>query len=174
MGGADGFKQNLGRVRVVRGSQNWGMARNISLFSPRISDAQNTSIGFSEWTVVHELAHAWDFAHGTRLSLGLKNYVGAHRVLRKQTTEHGGEYRYDPGVWPPPAGIDLAFNRFEDFAESVAAFVYPELAQQLASARHLSYSMYNYRNYYETPRAEYVAGLLGKEVERQALAWIYR
>jgi hypothetical protein len=39
---------------------------------------------------------------------------------------------YDPGTWPPPAGIDMGFNAKEDFAESVTAFVYPGKAKQAA------------------------------------------
>ena len=90
------------------------------------------------------------------------------RVLRP-----GIHYRYDPGMWPPPAGIDMNFNALEDFAESVTAFVYPGEAKGKAEIRRVTYLEYGYTNYYQTPRARYIAKLLGRTTECRLWAEIW-
>jgi hypothetical protein len=111
--------------------------------SHRVSlSAKNT---FTAWTVVHELAHAWDGNHGWRLSVALEKYTGGFTspllsFLKKILG------RSDSGVWnqedkpgrrgrlpgcnaagyfygDKPSGSNWAFNRKEDFAESVAMYI---------------------------------------------------
>ena len=59
----------------------------------------------------------------------------------------------------PPKGADERFNRFEDFAESVATFVYPVEARVFIQRRFPPdrFPDFQYENYYQTQRALYVA-----------------
>ena len=65
-------------------------------------------------------------------------------------------YWYDPGDGPPPCGIDSLFDRKEDFAESVTAYVYPGEAQRRAEKMNYPYTdanrNYSYSNFMDTPR----------------------
>lgn len=97
-----------------------------------------------KWGVVHELAHTWDAANGMRLSQGLEDFTGG-------STTWWGEYKHG-GL--PPKGADQYFNRKEDFAESVTAFVYPGKAQSEANKKDVEF---HYENYYRNQRALYVA-----------------
>ena len=74
---------------------------------------------------------------------------------------------YNPGNGPPPCGIDANFNAKEDFAEAVAAYVYPEIAKIEASRRNNGYWSYsnldrgwNYSSYLDTPRGQYIHALM--------------
>ena len=103
------------------------------------------SINFDAWTVVHELGHAWDANHDWNLSKGLEQHTGGF------TLGHLGKALMPGWLWDacdadskkpgcnkagyfyggiPPKGSDANFNRKEDFAESVAAYVFPDEAQQ--------------------------------------------
>jgi hypothetical protein len=176
MGGANTFISNIGGVNVEQGYLL--MARGKTMrHRIRFTDSP-TSI--DEWTVVHELAHAWDANFSWRLSKELKEYVGGKWLLFPKTLPGGIRYRYDPGEWPPPAGIDTNFNAREDFAESVTAFIYPEEAQEKAErppdetgGGGIPYRRYGYINYYQTPRAQYIAKLLGRSRERRLWAEIW-
>ena len=158
MRGADKFRQNHGRVIMQRRHMKHGglgEAHSVIL----------TAGYFTKWTVVHELSHAWDGANSWRLSRGLQEHVGGRWLLFPRTLPGGIRYRYDPGMWPPPAGINMSFNAKEDFAESVTAFVYPGKAKEFAEDRLVPYYKYGYANYYQTPRAWYIAELLGRTRE---------
>jgi RHS repeat-associated protein len=171
MRGADRFRQNLGRVVIARRQMRYG----------GLGDAYSVILNanyFTKWTVVHELSHAWDGANGWRLSKELQEYVGGKWLRHPGRLPGGGAwYRYDPGTWPPPAGIDMGFNAKEDFAESVTAFVYPGKAKQAAGRDPkeggVPYGRYGYTNYYQTPRARYVAKLLGRIRECRLWAEIW-
>ena len=119
----------------------------------------------AKWTIVHELAHAWDAKHGGSLSRGLEDYT------RGRTTSTGilwwRKTDYIPGCWPVPACVDVNFNKEEDFAESVAAFVYPQEVAGRALRRskeyrnpRCAYTYWGITSFYETKRAEYIARLL--------------
>jgi len=73
-------------------------------------------------------------------------------------------YWYDLGQGPPPCGVDQNFDREEDFAESVTAYVYPQEAQQKATARGWPYvdaaRGYNYANFLATPRGQFINTLM--------------
>jgi RHS repeat-associated protein len=166
MRGASRFRQNLGRVVIARRQMRkggWGDAHSVTLNADY----------FDRWTVVHELSHAWDGANGWRLSKGLQEYVGGKALRWPRVLRPGIHYRYDPGMWPPPAGIDMSFNAKEDFAESVTAFVYPGEAKGKAETRRVPYIEYGYTNYYQTPRARYIAKLLGRTEECRLWAEIW-
>lgn len=67
-------------------------------------------------TFVHELAHVWDFANGGSLSQGIETATGG-ATLDDGTYHVGGH----------PASSYAEESREEDFAESVAASVYPDM-----------------------------------------------
>ncbi|MBI3162484.1 MAG: hypothetical protein HYZ23_08235 [Chloroflexi bacterium] len=137
MGGADRFAQNLGGVTIKKsniGLRGGEAAKNHVNLSEKIP--------FSMWTVIHELAHAWDANHSWKLSLALEKYTGGYTrpilAKAKRLTGNwdagplGGENRPGkrgrlPGCnaagyfyGDKPSGSNWRFNRKEDFAESVA------------------------------------------------------
>jgi len=121
----------------------------------------------SEWTVVHELAHTWDGSNSGNLSRGLEEYVGADttNLIPEPFKGMFGEYEY--GTMPPAKGANDSLTRVEDFAESVAAFVYPEQARRYILRYYQNdpdFDFFNYDNYYHTLRAEYIARLFGTNI----------
>lgn len=121
--------------------------------------------GLSRWTIVHELAHAWDFSSGTRLSRQLQRATRSNGLLAllKRRVPANPRFWYHVGSPPPPCGTDVNFNRMEDFAESVAAFVYPDLAKERATKHGLPYAMYGYESFLETPRGKFISRLANKD-----------
>ena len=117
--------------------------------------------GLTRWTIVHELAHAWDFSTGTQLSRHLQRVTHSNGILAllKRRSPANPRFWYHIGSPPPPCGTDGNFNRMEDFAESVAAFVYPDLAKEKAAKRGLPYAIYGYDNFLETTRGKFISGL---------------
>jgi RHS repeat-associated protein len=173
MGGADKVISNIGGLTVEQGYLL--MARGKTMrHRIRFTDSP---ISIDEWTVVHELAHAWDANFSWRLSKEMKEYVGGKWLLFPKAPPGGIRYRYDPSEWPPPAGININFDAKEDFAESVTAFVYPGKATDKAARPPeyggVPYGDYGYDNYYETARAVYIAELLGLSRERSKWAEIW-
>jgi len=89
-------------------------------------------LGFSKWTVAHELAHGWDAIYGGKLSKGLESFTGGYtnpiKALSLSCTDstlpgcNKAGYFYG-GI--PPKGSDSNFNRSEDYAEAFTAYVYP-------------------------------------------------
>ena len=132
-------------------------------------------VSIDTWTVVHELAHVWDAHTRWRLSKALETYTGGHTdwaamLIRRARKECDEERRW-PGCnrygyfygGPPPAGSDQNLNRKEDFAEAVAAYIYPELAQARVErfnddARYREFLYYT--NYTQSRRWAFVDGLM--------------
>jgi hypothetical protein len=118
--------------------------------------------GLTTWTVVHELGHAWDYAAWGTLSLRMMLFTrsgGPFPILHAlQPMEKS--YWYKVGSPPPPCGVDQNFNRLEDFAEAVAAYVYPKDACQKAIVRGYPYGHYGYVHFRQTPRGKFIAGLV--------------
>jgi len=60
--------------------------------------------------------------------------------------------------------VDANFNALEDFAESIAAHIYPEEAGRRASDRYWPYNDtrrgYSYSSFGETPRGSFVSALM--------------
>jgi hypothetical protein len=159
MGGPGGFQARLGVVSIVQRTMRWGglgRAHRVTL----------SVKGFSAWTVVHELAHAWDAANRWRLSRDMRRAMqaGFDRPLFHLLAPQVERYWYDPGRGPPPCGLDGNFNRLEDLAEAITAFVYPQEAQDRAERRGWPYADtdrgYAYANYAETPRGQFVQALI--------------
>lgn len=99
------------------------------------------------WTVVHELAHAWDHLNGKQFSEDLERYTGGR-------TSIFGKYHHSG---TPPKGADANFTRQEDFAESVATFIYPQVAQNFIGEFFPNRPGFHYSNFYAQPRAMFVA-----------------
>jgi len=90
--------------------------------------------------IVHELAHLWDYK-GTRNSLSLGMVIATGGRI-----EPDGSYSRNPDGRTARGDYDLApsnyakGNRFEDFAESVAATIYPNAKwQPFQGSRHNQY-----------------------------------
>jgi RHS repeat-associated protein len=159
MGGSDNFKSYLGGVLItqkVMKHGGLGTAHKVTL------NASN----FSKWTVVHELAHAWDGVNSWNLSDNMQHDLGAgfRHPIRHFLNDNDPRYWYDPGNGPPPCGIDGNFNAKEDFAESVTAYTY--LAEALAKASSGNYPYndsgrgYSYSGFQNTPRGQYIQALM--------------
>jgi RHS repeat-associated protein len=92
-------------------------------------------VDFDAWSVVHELGHAWDNHFHNRLSAGLEEQTGGHTDPRNELPKNCDPHEpgcNDAGYFYgsiPPKGADAGFTRLEDFAESVAAYVFPSYAQ---------------------------------------------
>ncbi|MFO3795959.1 MAG: hypothetical protein ACK8QZ_01565 [Anaerolineales bacterium] len=136
MGGPKNFRQELGPIRFIKDdTMPWGGTGGKGQVSLRT--------GFTEWTVAHELAHAWDANHGWRLSEELERYTGGYTLEKSpygfveycavydpyQELPGCNDAHYFYGDVPPKTS-DRHFNRLEDFAESVTAYLYPEQAKK--------------------------------------------
>jgi hypothetical protein len=168
LGGPQKFQSQIGPVTICRRQIAFGgLARK--------GQVTLSAAYFDEWTVVHELAHAWDAAHAWRLSRALRIAMGAGfpslwaklrhdlRRLRWLPPAPPSQW-YRPGQYPPPCGIDPNFNEREDFAETVTAWVYPERAKLTAAARGWPYHDPStgraYATFADTPRGLWLADLL--------------
>lgn len=140
MGESANFVRQLGGVTVKKADIGThggeALAHQVSF---------STKGSFSAWTVVHELAHAWDANFGWKLSRLLEKYTGGYTspILSylKQlaglsdsallaSEKNPGRYGRRPGCnragyfyGDKPSGSNWSFNRLEDFAESVAMYV---------------------------------------------------
>jgi hypothetical protein len=169
MGGADRFISNVDGVTIKQVKMKLGgLAFKHTIKLTALSE-------FPLWTVVHELAHVWDAKTGCRLSKALQLYTGGRtnwlkKMIRKLSRGFDEQHRL-PGCnlfgyfygGVPPAGSDGNFNRREDFAESVTAYVYPSKAQSKVERfkdderyRELLY----YADYTQTKRWAFVDGLM--------------
>ncbi len=196
MGGAERFRDLVGFVRIKktpftcgRGCTSLG---RIELLDQGRPPAPGTPmrdliikdwVNFDAWTIAHETGYAWDARWGWRLSRGLERFTGGRTDL------WGGvdllpSGQCDPPLYRlpgcnragyfyggiPPKGSDINFNRVEDFAESWAAYVFPDEAQQQVAQygqerirkeyRRLLY----YEDYRETARWAYINGLITGDI----------
>jgi hypothetical protein len=149
MGGGEKFSRQLGGVTVRKediGSHGGEALAHLVRFPLKGT--------FSAWTVVHELAHAWDANHSWRLSRLLEKYTrgftnpllstairfaGLADSGRFRPENRPGRYGRRPGCnragyfyGDKPSGSNWSFNRKEDFAESVAMYVGWERGNELS------------------------------------------
>jgi hypothetical protein len=139
-GGDEKFARNLGGVTVKKADIG---SHGGEALSHRVS--LSTKGTFSSWTVVHEMAHAWDANHGWKLSRLLEKYTGGYTnpvlSLAKRLAGLSDSGRFEPEKKPgrygrkpgcnvagyfygdKPSGSNWSFNRKEDFAESVAMYM---------------------------------------------------
>jgi hypothetical protein len=118
--------------------------------------------GLTLWTVVHEFAHAWDASQGWQISARMAKETGSkfpHPLLHRLAPTNC-RYWYQVGSPPPPCGIDQNFNRLEDFAESVTAYLFPEEAALLAAQRGWGYETFGFHHFHETPRGLWIETLI--------------
>ncbi|MBE9508619.1 MAG: hypothetical protein IMY86_11285 [Chloroflexi bacterium] len=170
MGGAGEFTRNIGSITIRQVETKYR-----GLASKRGIKFTASSVSFDKWTVVHELGHVWDAKSGWRLSRTLQAYTGGRtnwlaRLIKKWRRQCDEDCRW-PGcnrfgyfyAGTPPAGSDRNFNRKEDFAESVTAYVYPTVAQSRVE-RFKDDDDYGdllyYSDYMQTKRWAFVDGLV--------------
>ncbi|MCX6083244.1 MAG: hypothetical protein NTW32_27265 [Chloroflexi bacterium] len=183
MGSAKKFEKFIGPVTVSKSKINllgypcgrgctppWN--RNIDFLDlgnpPTTVDISNSN-NIDKWTVVHEFGHAWDRNHGWSMSKFLVAFT--HGSVGDRPSNCGEENAL-PGCnaagyfysGQPPAGSDNGFNPLEDFAESVASFVYPETAQsrvqQYSDPNNKYYRYLYYSDYTQTSRWMFINGLI--------------
>jgi hypothetical protein len=160
MGGNEKFTRNLDGVTVRKADIG---SHGGEALSHRVSLSTKGTI--SSWTVVHELAHAWDAKHSWKLSRQLEKYTGGFTSLILSRIKKGlglwdagpkgkenmpGRNGRKPGCnaegyfyGGKPGGSDWNFSRKEDFAEAVAMYVGWERGNALsehASKRILRYA----------------------------------
>jgi hypothetical protein len=136
MGGPSRFRAVLKWVLVWRVPFRTPMA---AMAMPLIDVVyfQGASWGDSpelKWQTVHELAHVWDIRSFYRLSGGLKSVAGASYGRFKWQSPIPFEYHAGEG-WLK--GRKPPLNALEDWADSVAAYVYPDHAESAGSGPRL-------------------------------------
>jgi len=140
MSGTERFIQSLGGVVVRKAEMG---SHSGEALKHRVS--LSTQGTFSAWTVIHEMAHAWDANHQWALSVSLEKYTGGftNPFLSKMKKFFG---KWDAGFYgkenkpgrqgrlrgcnaagyfygDKPSGSNWDFNRKEDFAESIAMYL---------------------------------------------------
>jgi hypothetical protein len=170
LGGPDRFAHNLGHITISQEAiQYRGLASSGGV------KFTSSPVSIDQWTVVHELSHVWDAHFKWRLSLALERYTGGYTnwvaMLVKRLRSGFDAQRRLPGCnrfgyyygGIPPAGSDQNFNRKEDFAESVTAYVYPRLVQsrveRFKDDPQYGHVLY-YADYAQTRRWSFVDGLI--------------
>ena len=141
-------------------------------YPPNVVKFWSDPRSFNHWTVVHEFAHVWDLHNWKLLSLGLEYYTGGFTLnpwniipLDLDTCD-----QWKPGCnkaayyygGTPPKGSDINFNKEEDFAESVATYLYSGEAQDFLKDYFPKekYPGLQYSDFKNTPRGKYVEYLL--------------
>ena len=164
MGGAEYFRKAFQGVQIDRKAMRaggLGADHHIWLNSKR----------FDKWTVVHELGLAWDAVNGWQLSRDMQKAMGAGFPYLHKLFPDDPAFWYAPGNGPPPCGIDANFNRKEDFAEAVAAYVYPKEAWNRAHPDNPRVNWqawpyndpvrgYDYVSFHATPRGQFIDALI--------------
>lgn len=118
--------------------------------------------GITEWTIVHELAHAWDAANGWLISdiMRKETHSGFHFHWLHSNYPNRKQFWYHVGSPPAPCGIDKNFTAKEDFAESLTAYLFPDEARRRASKRGYSYEFNGFIHFHDTPRGQFIHSLL--------------
>lgn len=158
MGGLNKFIFNLGYVNVIKAElqdKDGTTSSDIARADRHIIKVNNTRHDINRWSTVHELGHSWDANFGWRLS---KNFF----ILTAQYGKVHASVTCDPGKKLPGCntagyvyvdvlayGADENMNMREDFANSVAAYVYPEYTQERIQKYQNPSAQYNYVDYRE-------------------------
>lgn len=163
MGGSDNFKENIGGINIY-GLSGEHMGGNKGLTSAHIMFINQDNM--DSWTIVHELAHAWDANFGWKLSKGMENASGGPTNWIKSRFEecpsatlpgcNSAGYYYGGR---PPKGADGNFNRYEDFAESVATYVLG-VDQSFIKTQYRNNPEFYYTDFTTNPRYDYINGLM--------------
>jgi hypothetical protein len=174
LGGAPAFRQCLGGLTV---NQKPIRARGLT-WKHKITFT-SAPVSIDRWTAAHELAHAWDANSGWTLGKELERFTGGRtRPIPAFFTRLRGKWDVEgrlPGCnaagyyygGVPPKGSDMNFNRKEDFAEAVTAYLYPEEAQ--AAVQHYKghplYGFLYYEDYRQNSRWGFVQKLVSDREE---------
>lgn len=159
MGGNENFIRNIGGVQFKKA--NIGSHGGEALLH-RVSLSEKGT--FTAWTVIHELAHTWDANHGWRLSVALEKFTGGltspslsyfKRLVGWRDSafsspeDQPGRRGRLPGCnkagyfyGDQPSGSNWAFNRKEDFAESVAMYAGWDRDNELSKQAHARVERY--------------------------------
>jgi hypothetical protein len=144
LGGPAPFRHKLGRVFLWRTARRTSMA---AMAMPLIDVVYFRGASWGDppefkWQTVHELAHVWDIRSLYRLSRGLKNETGSrYGRFRWQSPI---PFEYEPGG-PWLEGRKPPLNSLEDWADSVATYVYPAHAESRRPVpRLISSARWNY------------------------------
>lgn len=159
MGGPSAFRQQVGRLEFV-------LQEHVTFFLQPHKDLGGLTLAYgpirmsrmylSDWTVVHEIAHRWDFNTAGALSRGFMSTVGATdklpwavaMVMDMLGWRPAGTYDKGPHVAAQGGNPE---NPFEDFADSVAAYIY--------STRNFI-PLSSERSFRDTPRGQAIAALM--------------
>ena len=157
-------------IKLLPSIENINWMNNLVIRSEEMPQLGLTSKGLirfnvkylSSWTIVHEFAHAWDFAKYLNLSWRMRRFThswGPIPILRELFPENAA-FWYHVRALPPPCGTDKNFSRLEDFAEAVTAYVYPDEAKKRAAERGMAYELYGYESFMATPRGQFIYQLI--------------
>ena len=116
----------------------------------------------TEWTIIHELAHAWDAGNNWLISdiLRRETHSGFRSRWLHSIYPNRKQFLYHVGSPPAPCGIDKNFTAKEDFAESLTAYLFPDEARCRASRRGYSYEFNGFIHFHDTPRGQFIHSLL--------------
>jgi hypothetical protein len=136
MGGSARFRRKLRWVPIWRTQRRTRMAAMAAPLLGVVFFAGASWLDSLEfkWQTVHELAHVWDIFSFYRLSRGLKRATGSnYGRFRWQSPI---PFEYEPGgQWLE--GRRPPLNALEDWADSVATYVYPSHAESCRPAPRL-------------------------------------
>ena len=130
MGGSARFRRKLRWVPIWRTQRRTRMA---AMAAPLLgvvffAGASWHDVAEFKWQTVHELAHVWDICSFYRLSTGLKRATGS--IYGRFRWQSPIPFEYKPGgQWL--GGRRPPLNALEDWADSVATYVYPAHAESL-------------------------------------------
>jgi hypothetical protein len=128
MGGPDAFRRELRWVLISRVPWRTSMAA-MAVTLLDIVYFQGASWGDPrelKWQTVHELAHVWDMRKLLRFSRGLKRATGSRYGRLRKRLPVPFEY-HAGGDWLK--GRKPPLNALEDWADSVATYVYHDCAE---------------------------------------------
>ena len=134
MGGSARFRREVRRLFVSKLSLDTSMAAMAFpvlgvVYFKRASWGNPPEL---KWQTVHELAHIWDMRKRLRLSRGLKRTTGS--TYGRFAFQLPVPFKYEPGGrWLE--GRKPPLNALEDWADSVATYVYPGHAESLSPSR---------------------------------------
>jgi hypothetical protein len=144
VGGAERFQREVRSVPIWRTQRRTRMAAMalpivgvVYFEGARWGDAAEF-----KWQTVHELAHVWDIRSLYGLSRGLKSATGS--IYGRWKWQSPIPFEYKPGGrWLK--GRPAPLNALEDWADSVAAYVYPQHAESAGGGpRLISPARWNY------------------------------
>jgi RHS repeat-associated protein len=160
------FVQALGKIQVDQrdiSTPGQTIGQNITLWD-KSWGTTNAPIGKIDidigkidvnikWVIVHEFSHLWDSRKNWQLSDDLESKTHGYTNPSQPNNCNQGNWLpgcnkagyYYGGI--PAKGSDINFDRKEDFAESVAAYLYTPLAANFVSKNYFKPPYYQYLYY---------------------------